>query len=129
MKQYKVTVKHDNGWINFRVGAMDAESAARTVIKTENCPSWAIRRVKELREITTAETSAEKFISAMLDNGIPHSAIGRNDWDSSPNIRVFLTIPYGSKRNGGKYKGWKNQFGARALNTALKFWASREVEK
>jgi hypothetical protein len=129
MKQFKVTVKHDNGWINFKVGAMDAECAALAVMKTECCPKWAIRRVKELIDISSAETSAEKFISAMLAAGIPHSAIGRNDWDDCPNVRVFLTIPYGSKRNGGKYKGWKNKFGARALNTALKFWASREVQK
>jgi hypothetical protein len=129
MKQFKVTVKHDGGWINFKVGAMDAECAALAVMKTECCPKWAIRRVKELSDISSAETSAEKFISAMLGNGIPHSAIGRNDWDSSPHVMVYLTIPYGSKRNGGKYKSFRNKFGARALNTALKFWASREIEQ
>jgi hypothetical protein len=125
MKQYKVTVKSDSGWINFKVSASNAECAKFIVMNAENCPSWAIRRVKELSNITSEEISAEKFISAMIKIGICESAIGRNDWDSSPHIMVYLTIPYGSKRNGGRYKKWKNKFGARALNTALKFWESR----
>ena len=69
--------------------------------------------------------TAIKFIKDLVKKGIPLSAITTNDWNSSPNTRVYVTIPYGSKKMGGKSKDWKNQFGERALKTALKFWKSR----
>lgn len=73
-----------------------------------------------------AYKSALKFIADMLDKGIPLSAIDVNDWTSSPSTIVGVTIPYGSPKNGGKSKTWKNKFGAAALKSAVDFWATRK---
>ena len=70
--------------------------------------------------------SAIEFIKALSSAGVDKSAISTNDWDGSPSTNVYITIPYGSKRNGGKTKVFKNKFGNRALKNALKFWKSSE---
>ena len=69
--------------------------------------------------------SATKFITDLKNNGIPASAIATNAWNSSPNTIVYVTIPYGSKNNGGKHKSWKNRFGATATKSAIAFWETR----
>jgi len=70
--------------------------------------------------------TAIKFLKDLVKKGIPLSVISTNDWNSCQNTSVYLTIPYGSKHNGGQYKVWKNQFGDRALKTALTFWKSKK---
>ena len=50
--------------------------------------------------------SAIKFVEDLIKKGIPLSAIMTNDLSSSPNTIVVVTIPYGSKKNGGKSKSW-----------------------
>ena len=70
--------------------------------------------------------SAIEFIKALSSAGVDKSAISTNDWDGSPSTNVYITIPYGSKRNGGKTKVFKNKFGNRALKNALEFWKSAE---
>ncbi len=69
--------------------------------------------------------SAIKFIDDMQKKGIPLSAIDRNDWSSSPATMVTVTIPYGSKKNGGKSKTWKNRFGDASLKSAIEFWKTK----
>jgi hypothetical protein len=69
--------------------------------------------------------NAVKFIKDINKKGIPVSAIDKNDWSSSPNTIVYITIPYGSKKNSGKNKKFKNSFGDRAVSSALEFWKSR----
>lgn len=65
------------------------------------------------------------FIEKIKKAGIPVSAIFTNDWSSSPNTIVYVAIPYGSKKNGGKSKEWKNRFGDTSVKSALSFWKSR----
>lgn len=69
--------------------------------------------------------SAIKFISDLQKKGISLSAIDVNDWNSSPNTIVGITIPYGSKNNGGKTKSWKNRFGETSVKSAVKFWNTK----
>lgn len=69
---------------------------------------------------------AIKFIEDLKTKGIPLSAIATNDWTSSPNTIVTITIPYGSKKNGGKSKSWKNRFGDSTLKSAIEFWKTKE---
>ncbi len=80
-----------------------------------------------LKSIKNAGThkSALKFITDLQSKGIPLSAIDRNDWSSSPNTIVYVTIPYGSKKNGGKSKNWRNRFGESTLKSAIKFWKTK----
>jgi len=70
-------------------------------------------------------TSVFKFISQIKNKGIPLSSINVNDWSSSPNTIVYVTIPYGSNKNSGKTKKWKNRFGETTIKSAMKFWSSR----
>ena len=63
--------------------------------------------------------SATKFITDLKASGIPASAISTNNWNDSPNTIVYVTIPYGSKNNSGKWKSWKNRFGATATKSAI----------
>lgn len=47
MKNFRVTVKHDEGKITFSVKASSEDSAKKMVMKAENCPESAIISVKE----------------------------------------------------------------------------------
>jgi hypothetical protein len=69
--------------------------------------------------------AAYKFIEDLTASGVPRSAIGTNDFEACGFARVYITIPYGSKRNGGKWKRYTTKFGKRALSYALKFWDTR----
>jgi hypothetical protein len=69
--------------------------------------------------------TAYKFIEDLTASGVPRSAIGTNDFEGCGFARVYITIPYGSKRNGGKWKRYTTKFGKRALGYALKFWDTR----
>ena len=69
--------------------------------------------------------SAVDFIYGMVSKGIPLSAIDTNDWNSSPSTIVYLTIPYGSKKKGGKHKAWRNRFGESTLKSAVTFWKTK----
>ncbi len=69
--------------------------------------------------------SALKFIDDLQRKGIPLSAIDVNDLSASPNTIVYVTIPYGSAKNGGKCKNWKNRFGDSTLKSAVEFWKTK----
>lgn len=57
--------------------------------------------------------NAVKFINDMIKNGVPLSSIDVNDWKSSPNTIVYISI-------NGKSKKFKNRFGKSALKSVLK---------
>ena len=67
--------------------------------------------LKEMKKSGYYYQPALRFIEDMVKKGIPLSAIDTNDWHSSPNTIVYLTIPYGRTKKGGKSKQWKNRFG------------------
>jgi len=73
----------------------------------------------------SSKTRGFWFVDKLKKAGIPLSALATNDWGSSPNTMVYITIPYGSKKNGGKTKIWKNRFGDTSVKSALSFWKSR----
>ncbi|MFY8162189.1 MAG: hypothetical protein ACOVNU_12725 [Candidatus Kapaibacteriota bacterium] len=81
--------------------------------------------LKEMKKSGYYYQPALRFIEDMIEKDIPLSAIDINDWHSSPNVIVYLTIPYGSSKKGGKSKQWKNRFGKSTLKSALAFWESR----
>ena len=81
--------------------------------------------LKQIQNAGHAYKSAIKFVEDLIKNGIPLSAIMTNDWSSSPNTIVVVTIPYGSKKNAGKSKSWKNRFGDSNLKSALDFWKTK----
>ncbi len=49
MKQFIVTVQHDNGTVKIRVIASDESKARQMVMKAEGCPESAIIRVRRAR--------------------------------------------------------------------------------
>jgi len=46
MKQYIITLKHDNGKIAIRTAAISKEQAVRQVLNAENAPKCAIVSVR-----------------------------------------------------------------------------------
>lgn len=81
--------------------------------------------LKQIQNAGFPYKSAIKFIDDLIKKGVPLSAIMTNDWSSSPNTIVGITIPYGSKKNGGKSKSWKNRFGDSTLKSAVEFWKTK----
>lgn len=49
MKQYRATVKHDNGKINFLVNASSEQDARKMICAAELCPDSAIIKIKEIK--------------------------------------------------------------------------------
>lgn len=76
----------------------------------------------EIRNSRKGNKSAIKFIDNLISFNIPLSAINVNDWDLCFNVYVYITIPYGSKKNSGKTKSFKNRFGNSSLKAGIKFW-------
>lgn len=68
---------------------------------------------------------AQWFISELIKNGIPKSAIATNDFDANPIPRVYITIPYGKDR-GGKSKGYQ-LWNSRTLEFALNWWFDKPI--
>ena len=81
--------------------------------------------LKKIKNAGFKYKSALKFVDDLQSKGIPLTAIDVNDWNSSPNTIVYITIPYGSAKNGGKGKNWKNRFGDSALKSAVEFWKTK----
>ena len=80
---------------------------------------------KDIQKAGYKYKPALKFIDDLQKNNIPLFAIDVNDWVNCPNNIVTITIPYGSPKNGGKYKAFKNKYGDRALKTAIKFYNTK----
>jgi hypothetical protein len=72
--------------------------------------------------------TAYKFIEDLTASGVPRAVIGTNDFEACGFACVYITIPYGSERNGGKWKRYTTKFGKRALGYALKFWDTRNKQ-
>lgn len=51
MNQYKITIKHDGGTCNIITTAASKEIAKYKIIEGENCPPWAITKIKLIKKI------------------------------------------------------------------------------
>ena len=50
VKQYKVTLQHDNGIVHITVNATSEDSAKNIIMDVERCPLRAILEVEEVKD-------------------------------------------------------------------------------
>jgi hypothetical protein len=51
IKQYKVKIKHDNGYFKLIVNAMSYKRAVEVACKAENCPESAIISITDISDM------------------------------------------------------------------------------
>ena len=63
IKQYKVTLQHDNGIAHITVNATSEDSAKNIIMDVERCPSRAILEVEEVKDFQKEiqENNFKKF--------------------------------------------------------------------
>ena len=63
IKQYKVTLQHDNGIAHITVNATSEDSARKIITDVERCPLRAILEVKEVKDLQRElqENNFKKF--------------------------------------------------------------------
>lgn len=63
IKQYKVTLQHDNGIVHITVNATSEDSARNIIMDVERCPLRAILEVKEVKDLQkeVQENNFKKF--------------------------------------------------------------------
>lgn len=60
IKQYKVTLQHDNGIVTITVNATSEDSARKIITDVERCPLRAIKKIEVVRDMQR-ELQEKKF--------------------------------------------------------------------